>query len=228
MLRFVFTFLLLSLYFKTIAAQERQIAGGVLPKISLTYAANKVWQINGQLESMNGFFSRNTMGEMRGKYNYRRTDFKLINSFKINPFWSLAAGYQYRQEPGTDMNRTLQQLAYADKRRGYRLGHRVRSDQSFESDENPEIRLRYRFSFEWALSGLTVDPGEFYFILSDEILYSWQRPNHDLENRITPKIGYNFSKANKLELGIDYRADSFVDGGYVQQFWLAVDWYINF
>ena len=29
-------------------------------------------------------------------------------------------------------------------------------------------------------------------------------------------------------MGIDYRADSFLDGGYVQQFWLSVDWYVNF
>jgi len=87
------------------------------------------------------------------------------------------------------------------------------------------LRLMYRFFAEIPLSGHTLDPNEFYLKTGTEYLNSFEEEEYDLEIRITGFTGYTISQKSKLELGLDYRTDSFIDNNIRNRFWLAISFY---
>jgi hypothetical protein len=109
---------------------------------------------------------------------------------------------------------------------GFRLVHRFSTDQTFSKEEKPEFRLRYRIASEVALSGESVDPNEFYFKFNNEYLKSWQDADNDLEIHLVPLLGYNLVNNNKIEMGLDYRVNSFLDNNTRHSFWMNVNWFI--
>jgi hypothetical protein len=80
---------------------------------------------------------------------------------------------------------------------------------------------------EFPLSGNKIDPGEYYLIASNEPIFGYQADSYNIENRLVCSLGYNFTKNQKLEAGLDYRADNFLDGGLRQRLWLKVGWFVN-
>ncbi|MCA1751407.1 MAG: DUF2490 domain-containing protein, partial [Flavobacteriales bacterium] len=91
----------------------------------------------------------------------------------------------------------------------------------------PEFRLRYRLVAELPLEGYRIDPGEWYFITSNEPIFGVRGGTFSIENRLMGSLGHYFSNRQKLEGGIDYRTDSFLDGGLRQRFWFKVGWFVN-
>lgn len=107
------------------------------------------------------------------------------------------------------------------------MAHRFSSDQTFNSENPRELRLRYRITAEIPLNGQSVDPGEFYLKLNNEYLNSWQDGEYDLEIRLVPLAGFEFTDNNKLEFGLDYRLSSFLDGSSRNSFWFNIGWYLK-
>ena len=78
---------------------------------------------------------------------------------------------------------------------------------------------------EWPLSGTQVDPGEFYLKASHEYLWSFMPGDHDLEVRLAPVIGFEISKRNEVEAGIEHRLSRFIDSTPRQRTWLTLGWF---
>lgn len=209
-------------------AQERVLYTGLLPEMALSGALGEDFEFTTKVQSMHGAYYQSATEQGRWQHIHERTDLQLFLTHRLNPFWKITGGYQIRFEgAGGITHRSIQQLAAVQRKRGYRLGHRFRADQTFRSDEETEYRLRYRLSAEVALQGLSVDPSEWYLKVSDEVLFAYQADTPGLENRIVAVIGRNFSRAYKLEAGFDYRTDRFLDNDFRQRLWLSVGLYIN-
>lgn len=210
-------------------AQENVFYSGFFPEAAVTNSVSEGWQLTFKVESQHGSYdARQAEGE-RWEYFHDRTDLQGFVALKINPFWKVSGGYQYRLEGGDGANshRSIQQVAYVQRRLRSRLGHRLRADQTYHPAEATAFRIRYRPSLEIPLSGQSLEPGEFYLLLSNELIYSYQAGNSELENRLVSSLGHYFSKQAKLEAGLDYRTDRYIAEGFRQRLWFKVGAYLN-
>lgn len=208
--------------------QSRVSSGGLFPEAQLTYGLNNEIKITAKIESQHGMVRNSNEQEADVGYFHDRTDFQGFVGKSFNPFISVAVGYQYRWDgEGEHSHRSIQQVSFVQPASGYRLGHRVRTDQTFQPIAAPEFRLRYRLVAEIPLDGSRIDPGEFYLLTSNEPIFAIQGSTFNIENRLVASLGHYFSKKQKLEAGIDYRADNFLEGGLRQRVWLKVGWFVN-
>ena len=211
-------------------AQDQVFYSGFFPEAAVTGSVSEQMQLTFKVESQHGSYdARQTEGE-RWEYFHDRTDLQGFVARKLNPFWKVSVGYQYRLEGGGGFNshRSIQQVAYVQRLLRSRVGHRLRADQTYHPTEATEFRLRYRPSVEIPLSGQSLEPGEFYLLLSNELIYSYQEGASEVENRLVSSLGHYFSKNAKLEAGLDYRTDRYVAEGFRQRLWLKVGAYLNF
>src|SRR5690606_24441681 len=101
-------------------------------------------------------------------------------------------------------------------------------DQTFEKDEDVQFRLRYRISFEKPLNGQEIDPKEFYLKFNNEYFGILKSSKGNLEIRALASLGYNISDKNKIETGIDYRAEDLIDSKTTHKVFLNIGWYHSF
>lgn len=216
---FILFFLMLSMSY----AQNLQ--SGFLPNLTMSYSISENYKIVHKLESR--FPSYNDR-EQQFNAEFERFDFQNYLERKIGLFSKLSVGYQLRfRTDNRYAHRTIQQLSWTDRLYGYRIGHRIRSDQTFSEDRKPEVRFRYRASFQIPLQGRQLDAGEYYLSLSDELVWSYRSPNADLENRINTGLGLYVNDKNKIETGIEWRAEEFFLEQVRHQLWLVFSWYIR-
>ena len=156
--------------------------------------------------------------------SYERTDLSLVLSKRVGLGSILAGGYLIRFEGGAPVHRFIQQFTSVNTGR-HRLTHRVVFDQTTSSSESTSYRLRYRMSLLFPLSGQSIDAREFYIKTHGEFLNLYQT-NYDIELRAIAFIGYKFNDGNKIELGLDNRFTSFVDGAIQSRSWLTLAWYL--
>jgi len=219
---------LLCVLMQSVFGQNRVSSGGFFPEAQLTYSPLENLKLTGKIESQHGMVRNSEDTEADVGYYHDRTDFQGFVGTSLNPFISVAGGYQYRWDgSGENSHRSIQQISLVQRRAGYRLAHRLRADQTFLPDESPEFRIRYRLVGEIPLEGTRIDPGEYYLIASNEIISGIQSGDFALENRLVCSLGHNFSSRQKLEGGIDYRTDRFLDGGLRQRFWFKVGWFVS-
>lgn len=208
-------------------SQQRDVSSGFFPEAQLSTKIKSV-SLTAKIESQHGLVDAGNETPTDYGYYHDRTDFQGFVGTSLNPFVKWAVGYQYRWDGEGDHNhRSIQQVAWVQKKTGYRLAHRVRADQTYASGEVPLYRIRYRLSLELPLSGANIDPGEFYLVLSDEPIYGFQDGTSTLENRLVGSLGHYFSKNQKVEAGIDHRIDRFLKSGSRQRIWLKVGWYVS-
>ncbi len=220
-----FLFIIFSFTHHSFYAQNSEFSSGLLPSITFSTPFAENFQFTAKLESMQEMFSNDYKNGDYYEYSYKRTDLQGFVTYKINPFWSTAAGYQYRLvNANENAHRTIQQLALVQRKTGYRLGHRFRADQTFRDSESIEYRFRCRLSAEFPLQGLEVDPGEFYLLLSDEAIFSLQDDEKDVENRLVSSMGYYFSSRHRFEAGLDFRTDKILVNGSRNRLWINLGW----
>jgi hypothetical protein len=201
---------------------------GISPELNISYRLNDKWKINSKIESFHNIYLPAEDNESSPGHYYEGTDIQFFLSYRINPFFGAAIGYQHSIEPGEkNSNRSIQQISAVHGKNKLKFGHRIRSDQTFYDEDPPKIRFRYRLSMEIPLQGTSLDPGEFYLLASEEILYGIQNKTSDFENRVVLSIGHFFLNKNKLQLGVDYRADISTDL-VNQNFWFKLGWFVNF
>lgn len=226
-MRLLFSLFLLA-QFINLSAQDHSLCFGILPEASLTFSALKDIQITLKTESQHSFFSGDVDDTHSWDYSYRNADLQIYTDYRLNPFWSVAAGYRYiMNRNGNKAHRIVQQAANVQRRVGYRIGHRIRTSQTFSEGEDTEYRLRYRFSFELPLQGQEVDPGEFYIVASEEPVFSLQAKQKDIENRLVLLTGFYANPKHRLESGLDYRIDRFLDTGIRSRIWLRMGWRVR-
>jgi len=192
---------------------------GIIPSINIIKKFPKNWSANFKAESRQSIYNQKL------KYDYLLTDFSLVVTKRIAANTTVGGGYLLRAEDGEFENRTIQQISFSKKYSGFRMAHRVMTDQTFAKNSKPELRLRYRISSEIPLEGQSLDVKEFYLKINNEYLNSWQGHEYDLEIRGVALLGYSVSSVNDLEIGIDYRLDSFIDGDPRNRIWLSINFF---
>src|SRR5690606_26582727 len=120
----------------------------------------KYWKVNSKLEGRQIFF-KNPYPEGESEFEFERADLEIVATRSLNT-GSIGGGYLIRRQDGNFIHRAIQQYSITQKLTALRISHRLRTDQTFEKDEDVQFRLRYRISFEKPLNGQEIDPKEFY------------------------------------------------------------------
>lgn len=200
---------------------------GTLPSFNLSKKLEKGWKLDSEIESRQQL-KRGTFGEgVTANFKHERVDMSLVVAKKIGLNNKIAGGYMIRLTENKPRHRLMEQLTLVQSLNAFRLAHRFAVDQTFGGEDPTEVRIRYRFGAEFPLSGLFVDPNEFYFKITHEYLNKFAESDYDLEARLVPTLGYLITDTNKVEIAVDYRVDSFIDGGSANNFWLGVNWYLK-
>ncbi|MGM0480117.1 MAG: DUF2490 domain-containing protein [Bacteroidota bacterium] len=198
---------------------------GVFPEFALNYNAFNYWKFTSKIESQHVLFSDDQEVTKRWGYRHERTDLQVFASRKMTARTSFAAGYQYRINDGSgNTHRAIQQWAGLSYLRHYRLGHRIRADQTF-LDDQIDWRLRYRISSDIALQGQKLDPGELYILLSEEMIGELSEGTINLENRLVAGLGRYFMNKQKLEISVDYRLDPIIHSPQRNRIWVKLSFY---
>lgn len=198
---------------------------GTLPAINLNKGLNDRWAINAKWESRQeisrGFFG----GAAEGGAGYVLSDLSIISSVKVGLQSKLAGGYLIRLNGDRPTHRSIQQFSLVQEWRGFRLGHRFATDQTFAPETATSYRFRYRLGVELPFNGQSVDPKELYLKATHEYLYRLRGGSSDLEVRLAPFLGYRIAGKHKVEFGLNYRLSSFLNGGSKNSFWMQLIWY---
>lgn len=205
---------------------QRTTQWGTLPVANLNVKLADSWELNAKWETRQLYYTAVDGENLGQKFDFLLSDQAIVLAHKVGLNSKVAGGYLLRFRGTEVVHRSLQQFSIVQRLREFRLAHRLATDQTYFRNDPLEFRLRYRLSTEFAFNGQAVDPKEWYFKLNNEYLASWQGTNFDLEVRIIPTLGYRFTQKQRLECGLDFRQDSFLDGGPGRhRWWGVVAWY---
>jgi hypothetical protein len=218
---------LLLLTYSVASYGQRSYQSGILPVFNMNKNINKGWSANFKWESRQALASGQSLNEFRTDFRYILSDISLITSKKVGLNNSLAGGYLLRVRGDKLIHRAIQQFTLVKRYANLRLSHRFSTDQTFDPEEQTELRLRYRITVELPLEGASVDAREFYVKINHEYLNSFQSKTYDLEIRAVPLLGFGFTDSNKIEFGIDYRADSFLKNELSSNVWININWFVT-
>ncbi|MBR9921263.1 MAG: DUF2490 domain-containing protein [Bacteroidetes bacterium] len=220
--------LILFLLFSIESRGQHSWRSGLVPQINANYKLGKSWKINAKTENRIRLASGTFGKEKTTEYQYERTDLSLIISYKTGLNTNAAIGQLIRFRGEKILHRSIQQFSVVQRLSGLKLAHRFSTDQTWAKEEKPVYRFRYRLASEFPLNGQKTDPREFYIKLSNEYLYISSFAFDDFEIRLSPILGYALTNNNKLEVGLDYRIDSFRLTYNRSSFWTRVSWYVSF
>lgn len=218
----------LLVFIQSVYAQDRVFMTGFFPEAALTKKLSNGNKINFKVENQEYFYRNVEDPSERWKVSHYRTDLMAFYDWKASPLYSLAFGVFHRIHKGANANRLIQQLAFIQRTRIGRLGHRIRTDQTFQTAEQVVYRLRYRLAWDIPLEGTTLDPGEKYLVISDEPIFGLQGEEFDIENRMVLSLGKLIDEQNKIEYSIDYRTDGFFQDGFRNRLWFKIGYFYNF
>ncbi|TVZ52523.1 DUF2490 domain-containing protein [Dokdonia sp. Hel_I_53] len=200
---------------------------GVLPEVNIDTKLATLNAINVEIAPRFEWAQGTFEGESETDIFYSLLDITSVMTRTVGVDAKVGFGYLVRFREDAVIHRFIQQYSFTTPYFGYRLGHRFRVDQTFAPNENLEVRMRYRLSSDISLNGEFIDPGEVYLKIGQEYVYAIQGSETDLEIRLVPSFGYYFDDANKVELGIDYRLDSFLTSAPDHRFWLNLGYYLS-
>lgn len=221
----LFVVFIFSLFCSLLIGQDRFLSG-IFPEFGLNAPLNDRWSYLFKLESQNKIIDNTAVDFPTMRYKHSLTDLQSFISIKITYSLKGAVGYQYRLDSdNTNSHRSIQQVAWVSNYRTFRIGSRVRTDQTFLSNASPEFRFRYRAASDIALQGVEIDEGEQYLLLSNELIFGVQSNEFSLENRFVAGIGHFFNNKEKLEFSIDYRTDPYFSGVERHRLWLKLSFY---
>jgi hypothetical protein len=207
--------LLMLLCFSAFSQENTEF--GLLPKVIIS---NK---IDENSKWINSIESR-TFIEDNLQSKHSLVDVSSIYSRGISENQSINLGYILRFEGEEQIHRTFQHFNVISNLLTLKIAHRFAFEQFYQRKQQTTFRTRYRINVQKPLNGERVDVDEFYLKIGNEYLYDFS----DLEVRLTPYLGYQLSKKERLEAGFDYRlGDLFVEE-QSRNLWFRVTWYISF
>lgn len=219
--------LLVSCFFCSIATSQGNYRSGLLPSVNLNKEIAKDWQVNFKIESRQLLKEGKLKENNPFNYEYLHTDFALVVSNKVGFNSKIGGGYLSRLDSNKFIHRLIQQYTYIENYSSFRMAHRFSSDQTFIKGTSTEYRFRYRATIEIPFNGNSVDLKEFYLKINNEYLNAFEDREYDLEIRFSPLLGYKLNEGNKLEFGLDYRLDSFLESVTKNHFWTSINWYLK-
>lgn len=210
------------------AQQNKVFFTGVFPEILVTKRISPLYRLNFKVENQEILFDNRDSEIDNPQFTHYRTDLMMFLNRDIRPGVSIAMGLFHRIQVNENANRIIQQLALLQRMRNLRINHRFRTDQTFTKNDDFEFRFRYRFTVEIPLEGAEIDPKEFYMVISNEPIFSFKGDEFEIENRAVVALGKLFNMNEKLEWGIDYRTDGFIQEGFRTRLWAKISYYYNF
>lgn len=212
-----------------VSAQENKVFfTGIFPEISLTKKISQQNKLNFKIENQEILFDNRDSESQNPQFTHYRTDLMMFLNRDIRPGVGVAMGLFHRFQEDENANRIIQQLAILQRLRNMRINHRMRTDQTFTKNDDFEFRFRYRCTLEIPLEGAEIDPTEFYMVISNEPIFSYKGKAFEIENRAVVALGKLYNPNEKLEWGIDYRTDGFIQEGFRTRLWAKISYYYNF
>ncbi|WP_113924442.1 DUF2490 domain-containing protein [Cognataquiflexum aquatile] len=219
--------LIIYLIITNATAQENQtFFTGIFPEVSLTKKISDVNKLNFKIENQRVLFDNRD--KENPQFTHYRTDLMMFFDHSVRPGVSMALGIFHRFQENENSNRIIQQFAVLQRMRNLRINHRIRTDQTFTRNDDLELRMRYRISGEIPLQGKIVDPKEFYLVISEELIFSYKGGDFEIENRVALALGKLYNSREKLEWGVDYRTDGFIQDGFRTRLWGKISYFYNF
>ena len=175
---------------------------------ALNHNASNNYKINFALRSRYYLYQDETFN-----FENRQLDLVHFSTYSLDYNHSLSLGIQYRFRESIDGGdnelRFTQQFNYTKTNEAKRFGHRLRTEQRL-FDDLTIIRFRYRFALDAPLNGEKLDVGESYIMASMEALLSCSNLiKPEVDHRTTLQMGWLLSQKLKLQLGLEYRFESF-------------------
>lgn len=215
-MKFKHSFFLI-VFFVCKSISQEQLNAGFLPKIVLSK------KLTEKTKWVNSIENRNVIYDEVSQFTFNLVDISSILSFKTNSNQSFNFGYILRLRDNETIHRTFQHYNFVSSLSNVKLGHRLAFEQFYQSNKQTTYRSRYRLSAEKPLNGERVDVSEFYLKMGNEYLYDFL----DLEIRFTPYLGYQVSKNDKVEFGLDYRIGGILHSITEHDLWFRITWYIS-
>ncbi|OSY87543.1 hypothetical protein WH52_10570 [Tenacibaculum holothuriorum] len=209
---------ILLLFVSLVSHAQSNFTGGFLPKINLST------KLSAKTKWVNSIEAREVIYKDNFQFTHNLVDVSTIFSVKTDLNQSINLGYIIRFKEGETIHRFLQHFNVVQQLNGIKLAHRLGMEQFYQSKVSPQYRTRYRATLQKPLSGEKVDDNEWYFKLSNEYLYQFNQ--EDFEVRLSPYLGYQLSKKEKVELGLDYRLGKLLDTPKKNSLWFRATWYI--
>lgn len=217
---FIFIFL------SSIVVSQDRLLGGLFPEMGVNLPLNDKFAYLLKIESQNELVDNGNYDFPIARYQHLLTDLQSFLSYKLTYSMKGAIGYQYRLSgQGINSHRSIQQVAWVSNFRTFRIGSRVRADQTFINGSIPEFRLRYRAASDIPLKGEDIDPGEQYLIVSNEVILGVEGNDFAMENRFVAGVGHFFDNRRKFELSMDYRTDPYFPEINRHRVWLKLSFY---
>ena len=222
---FIFTMVL---FHKNMVFSQSSTYFGVLPQLNYYKSLDTKYALAFRVESRQQFLGREKNESMwvKERYAYQLTDFFVMGEYKFLSLDKITLGYMLRQQSNTFLHRTLQQYSLTKEYAKFRIGYRLRTDQTFNNTFQ-EARLRYRIAMEIPLVGQKLNQREFYLKFSHEQLHEINNSIYDLDLRWVFNLGYLDSFKNRTEFGYDLRLDKFLNGGYRLNNWITISYYFK-
>lgn len=160
---------------------------------------------------------------------YIRSELSLASSHRLAKGQQYSWGYLWIFGADIQLHRTFHQISFNRNRASYIAAHRFMLDATFGQMALPRFRVRYRWTVVQPLAGLKVNDRELYLKVNQEIIQDFKEGSYDLEFRWVPLLGYQWTRNNKIEGGLDYRINSWIDGSKARQFFRSsFTWYRTF
>lgn len=209
--------LLFILLLATKAFSQSDFDFGYLPKVIV------VKKLSNKTKWVNSIETRQIIFDEKYQFTHNLVDISSIYSLQTSSNQSLNFGYILRFRRDETIHRTFQHYNIVNRFSSLKLGHRFAFEQFYQTKKQTTFRTRYRISTEKPLNGERVDVKEFYLKVGNEYLYDFS----DLEIRLIPYLGYQASKKDKIEFGLDFRVNSFIKNQTENTLWFRTTWYIS-
>lgn len=184
------------------------------------------WKWNDKDVLVAGWESRAHFNE---QIQYIRSELSLASSHRLANGHQYSLGYLWIFGDNIQLHRTFQQISFNQIRASYIAAHRFMMDGTFGSNTMPRFRARYRWTIVRPLTGTKVNDREFYLKVNHEMIHDFKEASYDLEFRWVPLLGYQWARNNKIEGGLDYRINSWVNGFQAKQLLRSsLTWYRTF
>ena len=206
---------------------------GMLPSIGYQKKLNNYLSLNLNTNSQTYVIERNYDGETYPAM-VKNINFATGINYQYSPHLQLAASFLFRmREPMAEgpmryQLRPWQQFTLIHRLDKYRFRNRFRIEQRIFTGQkdNFDIRLRYRLSTDFPLSGKEIDVGEAYINLNYEIVSvpTMERFLYFRSQRPYAGIGFQLDNYNRLEIGPQFRVEKMENGFRENVIFLVLSW----
>lgn len=177
------------------------------PDLELEKVFNEKWEAELTLGGLYNF-GPVSPAENPEPLGLERLDSRIYITRNLPKGMSVTGAYMYRKNAPFDTigfeHRITEQFNFSFAAGLIDVTNRIRLEQRIKDDEY-ENRLRYRISSDIPFQGPEIDPGEAFLIVSEGLVFSFNKVGRSLENRINLGVGWKLKETQTVDLTAEYR-----------------------